>query len=141
MRQVTGILGAGILGAAVLGAAMLAGCTTQTASPPPTATPPAAAASAPIEFRVVPERNPAGCRRFDTSLSRVHTFQATGDGATVTSAGGVSSTMTRTAPGIYTTEASLGSTTLRVVADAASTPKSLTVSEPRLGCRWTAIAP
>ncbi len=138
MRQVMGILGA-----AVLGAALLAGCTTQTTSTsaPATAAPPAATASAPIEFRVVPERNPAGCRRFDAALSRVHTFQATGDSATVTSAGGVSSTMTRTSPGIYTTEASLGGTTLQVVADAASSPKSLTVSEPRLGCRWTAIAP
>lgn len=138
MRQVMGILGA-----AAVAAALLAGCTTQTTSTsaPATATPPAATGSAPIEFRVVPERNPAGCRRFDAALSRVHTFQATGDSATVTSAGGVSSTMTRTSPGIYTTEASLGSTTLQVVADAASSPKSLTVSEPRLGCRWTAIAP
>jgi len=90
---------------------------------------------------VVAERNPAGCTRFDAALSRVHTFTATGDTASVTSAGGITSTMTRTAPGIYTTDFSLGGTTLRVVADSSSSPKTLAVTEPRLGCRWSAVAP
>ena len=79
--------------------------------------------------------------RFDAALSRVHTFWATGDTASVTSAGGVTSNMTQTSPGVYTTDFSLGGTTLRVVADASRSPKSLTVTEPRLGCRWSAVAP
>lgn len=120
---------------------VIAGCSTQQASTPQAAAAPVAAPGTPIEFRVVPERNPAGCMRFDAALSRVHTFRATGDTASVTSAGGVTSNMTQTSPGVYTTDFSMGGTTLRVVANAASTPKSLTVTEPRLGCRWSAVAP
>jgi hypothetical protein len=121
--------------------AVIAGCSTQQASTPQATTQPTAALGTPIEFRVVPERNPAGCMRFDAALSRVHTFRTTGDTASVTSAGGVTSNMTQTSPGVYTTDFSLGGTTLRVVANAASSPKSLTVAEPRLGCRWSAVAP
>jgi len=117
--------------------AVIAGCSTQQASAPQSS----AVTSAPIEFRVVPERNPAGCTRFDAALSRVHTFRAMGDTASVTSAGGITGNMSQTSPGVYTTDFSLGGTTLRVVANAASSPKSLTVTEPRLGCRWSAVAP
>ena len=49
--------------------------------------------------------------------------------------------MKQTTPGVYTTSFSLGSTTLNVVADASKTPKTLEVTEPRLGCRWNAVAP
>jgi hypothetical protein len=49
--------------------------------------------------------------------------------------------MTQTAPGIYTTDFRLGGTTLRVVADTSSSPTALTVTEPRLGCGWSAVAP
>ncbi len=102
----------------------------------------AAAQDAAIEFRVVATaRNPSACKQFDAPLSRVHTLTPTGDGASLRSAGGVNSSMTRTAPGIYTTNFSLGGTTLNVVADASKSPKSLTVTEPRLGCRWNAVAP
>lgn len=121
--------------------AFIAACAPQQASAPQASTPTALTPAAPIEFRVVPERNPAGCTRFDAALSRVHTFRATGDTASVTSSGGITSTMTQTSPGVYTTDFSLGGTTLRVVANAASSPKSLTVTEPRLGCRWSAVAP
>lgn len=121
--------------------AVIAGCSTQQASAPQASTQSAAVTAAPIEFRVVPERNPAGCMRFDAALSRVHTFRATGDTASVTSAGGITSNMTQTSPGVYTTDFSMGGTTLRVVANTANSPKSLTVTEPRLGCRWSAVAP
>lgn len=36
---------------------------------------------------------------------------------------------------------SLGGTTPNVVVDASKSPKSLTVTEPTLGCRWNAVAP
>ncbi len=119
-------------------AAVAVGCETQQASAPQASAP---AAGAPIQFRVVPERNPAGCTRFDAALSRVHTFQGAGNTASVTSAGGITSNMTATSPGVYTTDFSLGGTTLRVVANTTTAPKSLTVTEPRLGCRWSAVAP
>lgn len=103
---------------------------------------PAVAQNAAIEFRVVAtDRNPSGCRRFDAPLSRVHTFTATGETASLRSAGGITSNMTRTSPGIYTTDFNLGGTTISVVADASKSPKTLEVTEPRLGCRWSAIAP
>lgn len=127
--------------ALTMAGAVVAGCSAQQETAPQASAQPSAVASAPIEFRVVPERNPAGCTRFDAALSRVHTFRATADAASVTSAGGVTSNMTQTSPGVYTTDFSMGGTTLRVVANAASSPKSLTVTEPRLGCRWSAIAP
>jgi hypothetical protein len=131
----------GALCASTVYAAILAGCSTQQSSTLPASTPPSSTVNAPIEFRVVPERNPAGCTRFDMPLSRVHTFRGAGDTATVTSAGGITSNMRQTSPGVYTTDFSLGGTTLRVVADASSSPKSLIVTEPRLGCRWSAVAP
>lgn len=127
--------------ALTMAGAVITGCSAQQESTPQASTQSATATSAPIEFRVVPERNPTGCTRFDAALSRVHTFRATGDAASVTSAGGITSNMTQTSPGVYTTDFSMGGTTLRVVANAASSPKSLTVTEPRLGCRWSAIAP
>jgi hypothetical protein len=45
------------------------------------------------------------------------------------------------APAVYTANLSLGGTTLNVVADASKSPKTLTVTEPRLGCRCNAVAP
>jgi hypothetical protein len=102
----------------------------------------ALAQSAPIEFRVTPtDQNPSACRQFDAALSRVHTFTATADGASVRSAGGVNSAMTQSSPGVFTTNFSLGSTTLNVTANSTTSPKSLEVREPRLGCRWSAVAP
>jgi len=98
--------------------------------------------TAPIEFRVAAtDRNPSACQRFDAALSRVHTFTRTGDTASVRSAGGVSSNMTQSSPGVFTTDFSIGGTTMRVVANTTTSPKSLDVTEPRLGCRWSAIAP
>jgi hypothetical protein len=102
----------------------------------------AAAQDAAIQFRVVAtDRNPAACQRFDAALSRVHTFTPTANGASLRSAGGVNSEMAQTTPRVYTTNFSLGGTTLNVVADASKSPKTLTVTEPRLGCRWNAVAP
>ena len=102
----------------------------------------AGAQSTPIEFRVTPtDRNPSACQQFDAALSRVHTFTPTADGASVRSAGGVNSNMTQTSPGVFTTNFSLGSTTLAVTANSTTSPKSLEVREPRLGCRWSAVAP
>lgn len=96
----------------------------------------------PIEFRVVADSgNPSSCQRFDAALSRVHTLTRTGATASLTSAGGISSTMTQTAPNVFTTNYSLGGTTLNVVADASTSPKTLQVREAKLGCRWHAVAP
>ena len=102
----------------------------------------AAAQGAAIQFRVVAvDRNPSSCQRFDAALSRVHTFTPAGDTATLTTAGGVTSTMKQTTPGVFTTTLGIGGTNFNVVADTSKSPKTLDVTEPRLGCRWNAVAP
>jgi hypothetical protein len=57
---------------------------------------------------------------------------------------GLTSNMTQTSPGVYTTDYyTFGSVTLRAVVNAASSPKSLAVTESKYwgGCRWSAVAP
>jgi hypothetical protein len=127
-----------------IASALIAGCSTQQASTPQASAASVAAPGAPIAFRVVPEEtNPTGCTRFDAQLSRGHTFRETGNTASFTSASGLTSNMTQTSPGVYTTDYfTFGGVTLRVVVNAASSPKSLTVTESKLvGCRWSAVAP
>ncbi|MBV8412922.1 MAG: hypothetical protein JOY64_35235 [Alphaproteobacteria bacterium] len=100
------------------------------------------AQNTPIEFRVVPtDRNPWSCRQWDAELSRVHTFTPTADGATLRTAGGITRNMTRTSPNVFTTTLALGGTNFNVTADTSKSPKALDVSEPRIGCRWSAVAP
>ena len=101
----------------------------------------AQAQSAPIEFRVTAtDRNPASCRQWDADLSRVHTFTRNGDTATLNTAGGITLNMTQSSPNVFTTTFARGGTNFNVVADASKAPGSLDVSEPRIGCRWSAIA-
>jgi hypothetical protein len=103
---------------------------------------PAIAQNAPIDFRVVAvDRNPSSCKQFDAALSRVHTFTPTGDAATLRTAGGVTSNMKQTTPNVFTTTLGIGGTNFNVVADASKSPKTLEVTEPRIGCRWQAVAP
>ena len=97
---------------------------------------------APIEFRVVAtSRNPSACQQFDAALSRVHTFTPAGATATLRTAGGVTSNMTQTTPGVFTTILGIGGTNFNVIADTSKSPKTLDVTEPRLGCRWNAVTP
>ena len=98
-------------------------------------------ANQPIQFRVAPAvGNPTGCTGLDASLSRVHTITVTGDRAVLKSSGGINDTLKQTAPRVYRTTFRLGDVTLEVVADAANEPKSLTVTEPKRGCHWAAVA-
>lgn len=104
--------------------------------------PPAGAQQGPIEFRMAAAvGNPSGCVRYDSSLSRVHTLTVAGDKAALKSAGGVNETLKRTAPNVYKTTSRLAGITLDIVADGSKSPKTLTMTETNLGCRWAAIAP
>lgn len=99
------------------------------------------AQSAPIEFRVTPtDRNPASCQRWDAELSRVHTFTPTSDGATLQTAGGITRNMTQNPAKVFTTTLALGGTNFNVSADTSKSPGTLEVAEPRMGCRWSAVA-
>jgi hypothetical protein len=102
----------------------------------------ATAQTAAVQFRVVAgDRNPSACQQFDAALSRVHTFTPAGDAATLTTAGGVTSNMKQTTPKVFTTTLGIGGTNFNIVADTTKSPKALDVTEPRLGCRWNAVAP
>lgn len=49
--------------------------------------------------------------------------------------------MIRVAPNVFTTTFAIGGTNFNVTADASTSPKTLEVSEPRVGCLWHAIVP
>ena len=102
----------------------------------------ASAQDRPIEFRLAgATTNPVGCMSMDSSLTRVHTVTLNGDTAIIKSAGGIDDKLKQTSPGIYKTVFSMGGVRLDVVADATSTPRTLTVVEAQRGCKWNAIAP
>lgn len=123
-------------------AAMLSACTgTQTAQTTQSGQTATLAQGVPIEFRLVPASgNPAGCTQLNSAMSRVHTVTPMGSDATIRSAGGINDTLRQTSPNIYTTQFRLGAVTLNVVADASRMPRTLNVTEPKIGCRWNAIA-
>jgi hypothetical protein len=133
MRNLTGAFVA-----LAIASALIAGCSTQQASSAHASAALEAVPGAPIEFRVVPdESNSIGCKRFDAQLFRGHTFRVTGNTASFTSASGLTSNMTQTSPGVYTTDYyTFGSVTLRAVVNAASSPKSLAVTESKY---WGAV--
>ena len=128
-----------LIPAAALVLALANGCTQPGPAQPASQ---AAMQGTPVEFRVVATtRNPSACQRFDAALSRVHTFTPAGATATLQTAGGVTSNMIQMTPGVFTTTLGIGGTNFNVVADASKSPKTLDVTEPRLGCRWNAVAP
>jgi hypothetical protein len=128
--------------AAALILALASGCTQPATSGATQSSNQAGVQGAPIEFRVVAtSQNPSACQRFDAALSRVHTFTPGGATATLQTAGGVTSNMTQTTPGVFTTTLGIGGTNFNVVADTSRSPKTLDVTEPRLGCRWNAVTP
>ena len=105
-----------------------------------------AAPGAPIVFRLVPdERNPKACWKYDWPLSLPHTFRETGDTASITSPGGITSKMTQTSSGVYAADYfTFGTVRHRAVVDAASSPKSLTITESGFfgfNCRFSGAAP
>ena len=141
MRNLTGTFVA-----LAIASALIAGCSTQQASPPRASAASVAAPGAPIVFRLVPdERNPTACTKFNWPLSLPHTFRETGDTASITSPGGITSNMTQTSPGVYAADYyKFGTVRHRAVVDAASSPKSLTITESRFfgfNCRFSGAAP
>jgi hypothetical protein len=102
---------------------------------------PAYGQETPIEFRLVPAKaNMSGCTGLDAQMSRVHTITPMGDKAVLKSAGGINDTLKQTRPQVFESTVSLGTTTLFVVANASTTPRTLDVTEKSMGCRWNAVA-
>jgi hypothetical protein len=102
--------------------------------------PAALAQDAAIDFRLaaVPG-NIQGCIAMDSAFTRVHTITIKGDSAEIKSAGGIDDKMKMVRPGVYETTFRLSGAQIDIVADTASTPKTLTVTSKNLGCKWTGV--
>jgi len=94
------------------------------------------------EFRMA--LNPGsiqGCMTLDSSMTRVHTLTIKDGDASIKSAGGINDKLKMVRPKVYEDTFQLGGARLDIVADLAATPKSLTITNRDLGCKWTATAP
>ena len=80
-----------------------------------------------------------GCIAADPSFTRDHTFLLTNGQAEIKSAGGINIKLKPSRPGVYTGDFDLGRMNLNIVADVASTPKTLTVTSQDGGCKWSAV--
>lgn len=93
-------------------------------------------------FRLTASKSNVGtCKALDANMSRVHTLTVSGDKAVIASSGGVDDDMKAAGAGIYRTDFRLGRVGLVVVANVAKSPRTLVVTEPREGCRWSGEVP
>jgi hypothetical protein len=83
-------------------------------------------------------KNIQGCIAADPSFTREHTFLLVNGQAEIKSAGGINIKMKPVRANVYRGDFDLGRMNLDVVADLSATPKTLTVTNPDLGCKWTA---
>ena len=83
--------------------------------------------------------NIQGCIAADPQFTREHTFLLVNGQAQIKSPGGINEKLKLARPGVYTGSFNLGRLNLNVVADVASTPKTLTVTTQDHGCNWSAV--
>ena len=103
----------------------------------------ASVAQQPAAFSVRLEKsdqNPTGCTALDPAMSRQHTVTIVGNTAVVKSAGGIDDVAKQTTPGVYKTKFAISGATLDIVVDTTSSPRTLTATAPRMGCKWTGAA-
>jgi hypothetical protein len=92
-------------------------------------------------FRLVPDLANAGaCSQLDSVLERVHTLTRENGDLELTSAGGIEGRMTPMTSEVYRIAFELDGRRLDVVADLASSKKTLTVVQTDRRCRWIARA-
>ena len=84
-------------------------------------------------------KNIQGCIGADSQFTRKHTLTVQNGQARLTSPGGINTTLKPVRPDVYRESFVLGQYNLTVVADLAANPKSLTVTDNNLGCRWSAV--
>lgn len=85
--------------------------------------------------------NIGACMALDAAMGRDHTVTPAGDKAVLTFPGGTPQNMQQTSPGVYRAQFSLGRVTIEFVADMSKSPKTLTATDARDGCRWSGTAP
>jgi hypothetical protein len=81
----------------------------------------------------------SGCIMAEPAFDREHTFLLTNGQAEIKSAGGININLKLARPGVYTGDFDLGRMNLNIVADVASSPKTLTVTTQDGGCKWSAV--
>jgi hypothetical protein len=82
--------------------------------------------------------NIQGCIAADPQFTREHTFTLKDGEASITSPGGINTKLKQVRANVYETDYQLGRLHVHVVADLAVTPRTLTVTEKNLGCKWAA---
>jgi hypothetical protein len=99
------------------------------------------AAETVAHFRLAPDRqNGSDCGGLNAVLARVHTITVRGGDVELTSAGGIEGRMSELKTGLYRIIFELEGKRVDAVADLASTPVMLTVTERNRPCRWLAAA-
>ncbi len=83
--------------------------------------------------------NIQGCIAADPQFTGEHIFILKGGQAEVRAPGGVLIKLKLVRPNVYSGDFDLGRMNLNMMADLAATPKSLTVTNRDLGCKWSAI--
>ncbi len=83
--------------------------------------------------------NIQGCIAADSQFTREHTFTLKGGQAEVRMPGNIHVKLKLVRPNVYTGDFDLNRLNLDMVADLAATPKTLTVTEKHLGCKWSAV--
>ena len=100
-----------------------------------------ALAQQPMTFRLAAgDRNPSSCTQADASMSRVQTVTIANNVAVLKSNGGINDSAKMTAPGIYKTKWSLSSITYDIEINTTASPATLSVAEPKIGCKWSGKA-
>jgi hypothetical protein len=98
-------------------------------------------AQQPMTFRLeTGDRNPSACAQADASMSRPQTVTIANDVATLKSNGGINDKARMVSPRIYRTRWSLSGVTFDIEVNTSGSPATLSVAEPKLGCRWSGKA-
>lgn len=82
--------------------------------------------------------NIQGCIAADPQFTREHTFLLKSGQAEVSMPGNIHVKLKPVRPSVYAGDFELGRLNLHMVADLTVTPRTLTVTEKNLGCKWSA---
>lgn len=100
----------------------------------------AALAQESMSFRLEKsDRNPTSCSAGDTAMSRPQSVTIANNVAAIKSNGGINDNAKMVNPGIYRTKWAAGGITYEIEINTAS-PATMTVAEPKLGCKWSGKA-
>lgn len=81
-------------------------------------------------------RSATDCMAFDSQFTREHTLTVRDGQATLTSPGGIQTSLKLVKPGVYEEDTVMGGLQLKMVADINN--KTLTLNDKYIGCWWTA---